>query len=424
MKLQLPKGTRDFPPEEKIVRDKIVETLKNCFELYGYSPLETPALERYEVLSSKYTGGDEILKETFKLKDQGNRDLGLKYDLTVPMCRFIAMNPQIKLPFKRYQIQTVWRDGPTAAGRYREFLQGDIDIVGCKSVIADAEIISATDFVFKKLELDIVIKINTRKLLNDILAYCGVKNKDFDTIMLSIDKLEKFGEKIVRDELIEKGVKKEIIRKIIETITIKGTNKEKIKKIKPILKNSEGLKEIEELLNYLDILDVKVDFDVSLARGLAYYTGPIYEFIPKKSIIKTSLAGGGRYDEMIGDLLGSKKEYPATGVSFGVDRIYDAYVEKKKIKQKTVAKVYIIPIKTINQSLNIAKKLREKNIKVDIDLLDRGPSKNLQYANSLGIPFVIFIGDEELKQNKVKLRDMKTGKELLLTVEEVIKKLK
>ena len=178
MKLELPKGTRDFAPEEKIVRDKIVETIKNCFELFGYSPLETPALERYEVLSSKYTGGDEILKETFKLKDQGNRDLGLKYDLTVPMCRFIAMNPQIKLPFKRYQIQTVWRDGPTAKGRYREFLQGDIDIVGCKSVIADAEIIAATDFAFKKLGLDVLIKINNRKLLNEILAYCGIKEKD------------------------------------------------------------------------------------------------------------------------------------------------------------------------------------------------------------------------------------------------------
>lgn len=419
MKLQLPKGTRDFPPEDKIVRDKIVETLKNCFELYGFSPLETPAFERYDVLSSKYTGGSEILKETFKFKDQGKRDLALKYDLTVPMSRFIAMNPNTKMPFKRYQIENVWRDGPTATGRYRQFLQCDVDIVGCKSMLADAETISVIDLVFKKLGMDVTIKVNNRKLLNDILTYSGVK--DFDPVILTIDKLEKFGEKTVKDELKQKGIKEDAIKKILNIITIRGTNKEKIDKLN-FLKDSEGLKEINELLNYLEILNIEVDFDISLARGLSYYTGPVYEVILKKSSIKTSVCGGGRYDNMIGALIGTKKEYYATGCSFGVDRIYDAYTEKNKSTKKTNTKVFIIPIKTINKSLKIAKKLRDNNIKVDIDLLDRGPSKNLQYANSLRIPFVIFIGEEELKKNKLKLKDMNSGKEETLSVEDIIKK--
>jgi len=163
MELQLPKGTKDFPPEEKIVRDKIVSTLKNVFELYGYSPLETPVIERYDVLSSKYAGGAEILKETFKFKDQGERELALRYDLTVPLARFVGMNPNLKMPFKRYQIGEVFRDGPIASARYRQFTQCDVDIAGCSDMIADAEIISLTNACFRKLELDIAIKINNRK---------------------------------------------------------------------------------------------------------------------------------------------------------------------------------------------------------------------------------------------------------------------
>jgi len=201
MTLQLPKGTRDLRPEEAIVRNKIIITLREVFELYGYSPLETPVFERYDVLASKYAGGAEILKETFRFKDQGNRELGLRYDLTVPMCRFVGMNPNIKMPFKRYAIGEVFRDGPVEKARYRQFTQCDVDVVGIKGMTADAEIIALTQRAFKKLGFDVVIKVNNRKLLNDILSNSGVKKDKLDTVILTIDKLDKFGLEAVKKEL-------------------------------------------------------------------------------------------------------------------------------------------------------------------------------------------------------------------------------
>jgi len=419
MKLQLPKGTRDLKPEQMIIRNKIVNTLKDIFEVYGYSPLETPSFERFDILSSKYAGGAEILKETFKFKDQGKRDLGLRYDLTVPMCRFVGQNPNIKMPFKRYQIGEVFRDGPVESARYRQFTQFDVDIVGCKEMTADAEMISIANRIFKKLGFEFKIKINNRKLLNDILKYCKVSENKATDVILSIDKLEKFGLDVVKKELKEKKIDKKIIENIIKIINIKGTNKEKIKKLKDKIKNSDGSKEIEQLLNYLKLLNINVELDVSLARGLAYYTGTVIEVVLKNSKIKSSVCGGGRYDKMIGDFLG-KGDYPAVGISYGLDRIYDAYLEKNKEEKKTVTQVYIIPINTFDDSLRIAEELRREGVKVDIDLIGKGPSKNLKYADSLKIPYVLFIGEEELKQNKVKLKDMKTGKERLVTAQELI----
>ena len=419
MKLQLPKGTRDFKPEEMIVMKKIVNTLKEIFEIYGYSPMETPSFERFDILSSKSAGGSEILKETFKFKDQGKRDLALRYDLTVPMCRFVGMNPNLKMPFKRYLVGEVFRDGPVESARYRQFTQCDVDVVGCSDMSADAEIISLTSRAFKKLGFDFIIKVNNRKLLNDVLKYCNVNENKIEDVILSIDKLEKFGLEAVKKELKEKNINEKIINNIIKIINTKGSNKEKLNKLKKIIKQSDGLKEIVDLLNYLKILNINVDFDISLARGLAYYTGTVFEGIAKNSKVKGSLCGGGRYDKMIGDFLG-KGNYPAVGISFGLDRIYDSYLEKNKEEQKTVTQVYIIPINTFNESLKIAEELRNEGVKVDIDLAGKGPSKNLKYANSLSIPYVLFIGEEELKQNKVKLKDMNTGKEELLTAKELI----
>jgi len=404
MKLQTPKGTRDFKPEQAIIRNEIVSILKEVFELYGYNPLETPSFEKYDVLASKYAGGTEILKETFKFKDQGKRKLGLRYDLTVPMCRFVGMNPNIKLPFKRYAIGEVFRDGPVEKTRYREFTQCDVDIVGNKSMSADAEIIALTYRAFKKLGLNSIIKVNNRKLLNDLLKSIGVDNNKLDTVLLSIDKLEKFGLDAVKKELKLKKINDKTIKKIINIINIKGNNKEKINtlknqgflvsrkskisvKIKNQIKESEGLKEIEELFSFLKISNVKAEFDVSLARGLSYYTGTVMEVYLKNNIVKSSVCAGGRYDDIIGSFLG-KGNYPAVGISFGLDRIYDAYIENRKEEQKTVAKVYIAPINTFKESLKIAEELRNENVKVDIDLTGRGPSKNLKYANSLGIPYV------------------------------------
>jgi len=423
MNLQIPKGTRDFSPEEKILRDRIVATLKEVFELYGYAPLDTPILERFDVLSSKYAGGAEILKETFRLKDQGNRELGLRYDLTVPMCRYIAMNPTIKMPFKRCQIGEVFRDGPVTSARYRQFLQCDVDVIGSSSMASDAEIIALIYVAFCKFNMEVSIKVNNRKLLNDILGYCGIEKSRQEAVILSIDKLEKFGINAVKNELKEQKIDDKKINMVLDMISIKGNNQQKINQLKNLLKNSDGLSEIEQLLNYLKNLDFEADFDVSLARGLAYYTGTVIEAFLKNSNVKNSVCAGGRYDNMIGAFLG-KGNYPAVGVSFGVDRIYDALAEKQKTRQKTNTKVYIIPIKTLNESIKIAQQLRDAGINTDIDLMERGPSKNLEFANSLGIPYVVFVGKKELEQGKLKLRDMKSGKEEVFRIDGIIEKLK
>jgi len=423
MKLQTAKGVRDFGPELKIIREELVTALKDVFEQYGFSPIETPILERYDVLSSKYAGGAEILKETFKLKDQGKRDLALRYDLTVPMCRFVGMNPSIKIPFKRYQIGRVFRDGPIKLGRYREFLQCDVDIVGCKDMTADAEIINLTLDVFKRLRLDVEIKINNRKILDSILRCAGVSNDKLETVILTIDKLEKFGKDVVKKELEEKKILDKIVKNIFEFILIKGTVSEKLERLSELLVDEEGKQGIKEIKELFDLIEDKnIIFDTSLARGLSYYTGTVFEVFLKKDEIKSAIAAGGRYDKLISSFLNTKQEYPAVGISFGLDVITDTLKEKQA--KKTVTQLYVIPINTFKESLKIAQCFRDAGIKTEIDLMSRGPSKNLQYANSKLIPFVAIIGEEEIKQNKIKLKDMKSGKEKLTTVDVAIADLK
>jgi len=419
------RGVRDFLPEDSIMRQKLTDIFREIFERYGYSPLETPAIERFDVLSAKFAGGVEVLKEIFRMKDQGGRDLALRYDLTVPMCKVVGMNPTLPKPFKRYQIQQVWRDGPIKLGRYREFTQCDADIVGTKSMIADAEVLAISEEVFRKLGLDVVIRVNNRKLLNGMLDYAGIRENKMDAI-LSIDKLEKFGMKSVREELETKGFGKKETGKVIKVLKIRGENKGILEKVGKMMKSGEGkegVKELKELLKYCELMGFKIQIDISLARGLEYYTGPVYEIFAKKSKVTSSLAGGGRYDRMIGMFIG-RGEYPATGISFGFEPILEALREKKKETKKTVTQVLVIPIQTLEESLRIAKKLRDLGIKTEIDLLGRGISNNLSYANSLGIPYVVFVGRQELAKKKVKLRDMKTGKEKMLKTGEIPKNIR
>ena len=423
MELQRAKGTRDFMPEEKILRNEIVSTLKAMFERYGFYPIETPILERFSTLSAKYAGGSEILKETFKLTDQGGRQLGLRYDLTVPLARFIAMNPTLKMPFKRYQIGRVFRDGPIKLGRYREFWQCDADIVGCKDLIADVEILQMVLDVFSALDLDVVIKLNSRKLLDEIFSYTKVPQEKRIDAILSIDKLEKFGWDYVEKELTELGLKEETIKTLKDIFSIKGENKEIIEKLKRLLgSDSEGLKEVEEVLSYFED-EKRILFTPSLARGLAYYTGPIYEVFLQKSKITSAVAAGGRYDEMIGRFASANanREIPATGIAFGLDVIMDALKEKRKELPKTKARVLIIPIGTKKESFKLARELRKAGINVDLAIINRGIKKQLEYANALNIPYVIFYGEEELKKGKIKLKNMQTGEETELTLKELIR---
>lgn len=423
------KGVRNFLPAEKIPKQEIVDTLRRIFERYGYSPIETPAIERLEVLGAKFAGGEEILKEVFKLNDQGGRKLGLRYDLTVPMCKVVGLNPNLPKPFRRYQIQEVWRDGPVKLGRYREFLQCDVDIVGVKGMVADAEILAIVDSAFRELGFKFTIKVNSRKLLNGIMEYAGFGEYSMKAI-LAIDKLAKIGVKGVEEELKTLGFEKKEIAKVLKIIKIKGkSNLETISEIKKIItdkEGKEGAEELEELVRYCEIMGVSsLEVDVSLARGLEYYTGPVFEVYSKESVITSSLAGGGRYDDMIGKFLG-KGDYPATGVSFGIEPIFEALRMKNSIgERKTVSSVLVIPIgKVFEDALGIAGKLRKEGIPCEIDLLGRGVSKNLSYANSMSIPFAVLVGEKELKAKKLKLRDMKTGKEEMLDLKKLIGKLK
>jgi len=417
MELMLPKGTRDFLPEEKILRDRIIEKLKGIFELYGFSPIETPAIERFEVLASKYAGGEEILKETFKLKDQGQRELGLKYDLTVPLARVIGMNPNLKMPFKRYQIEKVWRDGPITTSRYREFYQCDADVVGSSSMMADAEILKIVSVALEKLGLEYEIKVNNRKILDGLMQDLGIREEYWNSILLSLDKIEKIERKEVERELEEKGLEEKKIKALLEFCSIKGSNEEIIARAKKTIKSKEGIegiKELEELLNYCKEFKVKnLYITYSLVRGLSYYTSTVFEAVLPKSKVKSSVAGGGRYDKMIGFFLGESKEFPAVGIAFGLDRIYDALMEKGFRAEKTNTKIYVIPIGAGagKKAIELTERIREIKINSDIDLMNRGISKNLDYASKQGIPFVALLGEDELKEECFKLRDMKTGKE-------------
>lgn len=427
--LQLAKGVRDFPPEEKILRDRIVNTIKEVFELYGYNPIDLPIIERYETLAAKYAAGEEsdALKEIFVTHDNGSRKLGLRFDLTVPFSRFMGMNPELKMPFKKYVTGQVFRDGPIKKGRYREFQQFDPDIVGCSDVIADAETMSVTEEVFRRLGFKIEIEFNTRKLLLGIMEDLKIKEDRQISAIISIDKLKKLGEKGVEEEMAANGFDKPLIKKLLDYLRTGKSNEETLSNLKKIVKSDlgkEGVKEIEDLLNYAKLYEMKnLVFLPSLARGLAYYTGPIYEAFLKDSAITSSAAGGGRYDELIGKLQGTDKIIPATGISFGIEVMVEAIKDKEKLDQKSVTKAYVIPIKTRNKAIPIVQQLRKAGIKTDYDMMEKGISKNLDYANAYGIPYVIFIGEKELALGKLKLRDMKTGKEEMLTVEEIIKKL-
>ncbi|MGV8161721.1 MAG: histidine--tRNA ligase [Candidatus Nanoarchaeia archaeon] len=422
MKVEIAKGVRDIPPEEKILKSRITTTVQAIFEVYGFNPLDTPIIERYDVLASKYAGGSEILKETFRLNDQGERELCLRYDLTVPLARFIAMNPMTKMPFKRYQIGQVFRDGPIKLGRYREFTQCDVDVVGNKDMIAEAELLSIAKKVFEELNLGIVIKVNNRRVLDAIMAKANIpENKRLDSI-LALDKIEKIGEKEVAKELETLGLDEGMIQLLFElTKRIENDSNLTIKSLSLEL-GEDAMKEITDLFKILKIMNVEAEFWPNLSRGLSYYTGTVFEVFAKESVVKSSITAGGRYDKMIGDFVGTNQEYPAVGISFGVDVIFEVLKLKEDKLKKTVVKTLVISIKTDEESIKLVSELRDNNISTDLNL-KKGISKGLEYAAHYNIPYVIFVGENELKEGKYKLRNMITGKEETLDRDSLIAKL-
>ena len=422
MKLDTAKGTRDIYPEEAILLQEIQTVLRTNFELFGFNPLQTPTLEQFETLSSKYTGGAEILKETFQLTDQGERKLGLRYDLTVPFSRFVAMNPQLKMPFKRYQMGSVFRDGPVGANRLREFTQCDCDVVGTKNIAADAECVQLFLQSFSALGLSVEVRMNNRKILDAMMDTLDIAQEKRSGVILAIDKLDKKPRKDVEEEIYELKVKKESVAKLFELLNLKGSNLSILDSIAAFVgKDNEGIVEMRTLLSYCT--EKNVVLVPSLARGLAYYTGSIFEVYASGSSVTSALGSGGRYDKMIGSLLGSSQEYPAVGCSFGLDRIMTLVAEKRKEQIKSVVKVFVVPIGlSLEKVWPMVTELRGAGVATDVYFAAKSVSKGLEFANAYKIPYVVFVGEDELEKKKVKFKDMNSGKEDMLSVKDVVKK--
>ena len=420
MDYQNVKGTQDYLPDAEVVRREIRRTLEDVFIQYGCKPLETPILNYTELLASKYGGGAEIVEEMYTLTDRGERELALRYDLTIPFAKVVAMNPSLKLPFKRYEIGKVFRDGPIKIGRFREFTQCDVDIVGVESQIAEAELMMMALDAFAKLKLDVTIQYNNRKLLTGILEVFQTEKEKVNKVILILDKLEKVGLEAVTLELTEQGLSTATVSYINQFLLDKKNTSYQY--YEPFANKNElvkeGLAELKELESYLEILGVKAQcvFNPFLARGLEIYTGTIYEIFLTDQTIKSSIGSGGRYDNAIGGLIGTNENFSTVGISFGLDVIYTAFnqLKEQKLNDSTID-FYVIPLNTLKESLLVAKALREQGYKVELEMGIKRLRKALDKANKENIRNVIIIGEEEVSHNQYKMKDMQTGKERIET---------
>lgn len=415
-KPQTLKGFRDFLPKEMAVRNYVKDTLTEIFENYGFLPLETPALEYASVLKGKYSNETDD-KLGYFFKDNGDRNIGLRYDLTVPTAKVLAIyNNEIQLPFKRYQIQPVWRAENTQRGRYREFVQCDIDIFGTTSSIADAEIISIIYIGTQKLNFkNAIIKINSRPILFDILTKSNVQDNQ-SSVLQSIDKLDKIGEDGVKKELITKGLSNTQINDIFKYIKLAQPD--------------DNLKQIFNNLKALNIPDNAYIFDPTLVRGCDYYTGTIFEVVVAKNLPAGrqvgAIGGGGRYDNLISTLGGP--QIPAVGFAFGFERVVDVIQELNLIPQTNESKIKILIAnfgpETETNILNLISKLRGQNIPSIIYPDAEKLGKQIKYADNMGISYLAIIGTDEAKNNQIMLKNLKTTEQKLVSFEELIKMLK
>ena len=416
MDYQNVKGTQDYLPNAEVVRRNIRRTLEDVFIQYGCKPLETPILNYTELLASKYGGGAEILEEMYTLTDRGERDLALRYDLTIPFAKVVAMNPTLRMPFKRYEIGKVFRDGPIKTGRLREFTQCDVDIVGVESQIAEAELMVMALDAFSKLDLKVTIQYNNRKLLTGMLEVFGVESEKRNKAVLILDKLEKIGLEAVITELSEQGLANSTIASIRKFL--RDENNITFNYFETYANQNEqvreGLNELKELDSYLDYLSVdnQCVFNPFLARGLEIYTGTIYEMFLSDQTIKSSIGSGGRYDNAIGGLLGTNENYSTVGISFGLDVIYTAIRNsEKRLEDSQDVDYYIVPLSTPKESLMVAKDLRKKGFSVEYEMSNKKLGKALNKANKEKIRNVVIIGEDEVKNNQIKIKDMITGDE-------------
>ncbi|MDO8553673.1 MAG: histidine--tRNA ligase [Candidatus Micrarchaeota archaeon] len=407
-----PKGMRDILPEDAILREQVVELVKNIYRKYGYVPMESPALEYLTTLRAK--GGEEIGKQIFVLDDD---ELGLRFDLTVPLAR-IAANNSFAKPFKRYAIASVWRKEEPQKGRFREFWQADVDVIGTKGMRADIEILTIAREVVVSLGFDKPrIMVNNRKILDAFAAKLQVEDKK-EAIFRLLDKIDKVGEQVVKDEM-EEVIGEDKTKQLFQLFDTKGDNKKKLKVASEI--SEEGASELQQIV---DGCDFDVEINLFLVRGLGYYTGPIFEIKASDDI--GSVYGGGRYDNLLGAY---GQPDSAVGISLGIERIVTLLKEKKTQNNevlKTFTKVYVAAVKDefYKDAVKVATELRQEDISCETDLNERNLRKQFDYVNSMAIPYMLILGEKELKEKKFTLRDMKTGKEEKLELKKLIEKLK
>ena len=437
MKPSIPKGTRDFGPVEMAKRNYIFNTIRAVYELYGFQQIETPAQETLQTLMGKY--GEEGDKLLFRIQNSGAKasepaEKGLRYDLTVPFARYVVMHrEELQMPFKRYQVQPVWRADRPQKGRYREFYQFDSDVVGSDSLLNEVELMQIVDEVFRRLGIRVEIKINNRKILTGIAEVIGAADKIVD-ITVAIDKLDKIGIDNVNAELREDGLTEEQIQKLQPIILLQGTNDEKLNTIADILKDSEvGLKGVEEtkfiinssLFTVHSSLESEIQLDLTLARGLNYYTGAIFE-VKALDVEMGSITGGGRYDNLTG--IFGLPGLSGVGISFGVDRIYDVLNTLDLYPKDSLTTTQVLFInfgeKETAYCLPIINKVRNNGIRAEIYPDAAKMKKQMSYANAKQIPFVVLAGENEMNAGKITLKNMETGEQALMTPDELIDALK
>ena len=446
-KPSIPKGTRDFSPAEMAKRNYIFDTIKDVYALYGYQQIETPSMETLQTLMGKY--GEEGDKLLFKILNSGDFigklpanefvsdnvlkladnicEKGLRYDLTVPFARYVVMHrDELQMPFKRYQIQPVWRADRPQKGRYREFYQCDADVVGSDSLLNEVELVQIIDTVFTKFGINVQIKLNNRKILAGIAEYIGQPDKIVD-ITVAIDKLDKIGVEAVNAEMLANGITQDAVDKLQPILTMSGTNVEKLETIAQTIGTSEiGVKGVEEtrfILEKIEAVGLKneLQLDLTLARGLNYYTGAIFE-VKAKDVAIGSITGGGRYDNLTG--IFGMPGLSGVGISFGADRIYDVLNTLDLYPQNAIQATQVLFINfgeaEADYCLPIAGQIRAAGISVELYPDCAKMKKQMAYANAKGIPFVVLAGESEINQGKVTLKNMLSGDQQLVSTEELI----
>lgn len=433
-KPSIPKGTRDFSPLEMARRNYIFNTIQSVFSLYGFQQIETPAMENIGTLMGKY--GEEGDKLLFRIQNSGEKaasapEKGLRYDLTVPFARYVVQHREnIQFPFKRYQIQPVWRADRPQKGRYREFYQCDVDVIGTNSLVCELELIQIVEEVYRRLGINVCLHINNRKVLAGIAEIIGQPEKIID-ITVAIDKLDKIGIDNVNKELTEKGLPQEAIEALQPILHLSGSTADKIAALRGILASSkigtQGVEELEQLFALIQGAEVKlnIELDLCLARGLNYYTGAIFE-VKALDVQMGSITGGGRYDNLTG--IFGMPNVSGVGISFGADRIYDVLTELNlypaSLQSSTQLLFATFGQEELTYALSWAKALREQKIAVEVYPEPTKMKKQMGYADTKQIPFVAIVGGDEMAQNKVMLKNMLSGEQKLVSIEEIVAEVK